>query len=195
MTMINAATSVKKAVKYRRRSTDRQEQSLGDQQEKLDKYAEANGIEIVTDLSSFNPKYFKNGDFADDAISGVYADDRAAFKEMIRIAQEKNCPFNTIMVWDIKRFSRGDGDEAGYYRYLLKKHGVEVIYISEGLRGDDADDLILGTKQWLARQESKDTSRDSIRGMLSRISKGLSSSGHPYGCYRQIIDKKHKTTQ
>ena len=195
MTMINVATSVKKAVKYLRKSTERQEHSLGDQNEKVCTYAEANDIEIITDLSAFGPKFFKDGAFTDDAISGVFADGRAAFKEMIRIAQDKKCPFNTILVWDVKRFSRGDGDEAGYYRYLLKKHGIEVIYTSEGLRGDDADDLILGTKQWLARQESKDTSKDSIRGMLSRITKGLSSSGHPYACYRQIVDKNGNVLQ
>ena len=53
----------------------------------------------------------------------------------------------------------------------------------------------MGTKQWLARQESKDKSRDSIRGQLSRIFKGLSSPGHPYGYYRQIEDKDGKVIQ
>ncbi|MFH1189527.1 MAG: recombinase family protein [Candidatus Omnitrophota bacterium] len=167
---------MKKAVGYIRRSTDKQEHSLGDQKNAIEKYAEKNCLELIRV-------------YQDDAISGTSTNGRAGFNEMISVANNGNRDFGIILVWDIKRFSRGDSDEAGYYRHQLRQNGVEVIYISENLRGDDSDDLVLGTKQWLARQESKDKSRDSIRGMLSRICKGLSSSGHPYAYYRQIINK------
>ena len=173
---------MKRAVGYIRRSTDKQEQSLEDQQRSIEKYAENSGYKLV--------RFYK-----DDAISGVFTNSRIGFKEMIETASNSNRDFDYILVWDIKRFSRGDSDEAGYYRHLLRQNEVEVIYISENFRGDDSDDLVLGTKQWLARQESKDKSKDAIRGQLSRILKGLSSSGHPYAYYRQIIDKDGKIIQ
>jgi len=173
---------MKKAVGYVRRSTDKQEQSLEDQQGSIEKYAQNNGYKLA--------RFYK-----DDAISGVFTNSRLGFKEMIEVASNGHRDFDYILVWDIKRFSRGDSDEAGYYRHLLRQNGVEVIYISENFRGDDSDDLVLGTKQWLARQESKDKSKDAIRGQLSRILKGLSSSGHPYAYYRQIIDRDGKIIQ
>lgn len=169
-------TTLKRAAGYLRRSGDKQENSLSDQKREINKHAEANGFQIVRF-------------YTDDAISGTSTHNREGFQEMIETAKSRQRDFEYILTWDVKRFSRGDSDEAGYYRYLLRQNGVEVIYISENFKGDDSDDLVLGTKQWLARQESKDKSRDVIRGMLSRIDKGLSTSGHPYGCYRQIEDK------
>ena len=173
---------MKKAVGYIRRSTDKQEHSLEDQRKAIEKYAIGNNMELL--------RFYE-----DDAISGTSTNGRAGFNGMIALGNGRHRDFDTILVWDIKRFSRGDSDEAGYYRHQLRQNGVDVIYISENLRGDDSDDLVLGTKQWLARQESKDKSRDSIRGMLSRIYMGLSSSGHPYAYYRQIINKDGEVIQ
>lgn len=173
---------MKRAVGYIRRSTDKQDQSLEDQKRAIEKFAKENNFVLI--------RFYE-----DDGISGVFTYNRSSFKEMIELATNGHKDFDTILVWDIKRFSRGDNDEAGHYRYLLRQNGIEVVYISENLRGDDSDDLVLGTKQWLAREESKDKSRDVIRGQLSRIFKGLSSSGHPYGYYRQIIDKNNNVIQ
>jgi len=171
-----------KAVGYIRRSTDRQEESLKDQETAITKYAKENSFELL--------RFYR-----DDAIPGTFTYNRQGFQEMIETATNGKKDFDKILVWNIKRFSRGDGDEAGHYRYILREKGVEVIYITENLRGDDSDDLVTGTKQWLARQESKDISLDVIRGMMGRISKGLSSPGHPYGYYRQIVDKDGKVIQ
>ena len=167
---------MKTAVGYLRRSTDKQDTSLDDQRQAIKRYAKQHGYELL--------RFYE-----DDAISGTSVDGRTDFQKMIKAAKESSGhpPFQAILTWDVRRFSRGDNDEAGYYRFLLRQHGVEVVYISENFRGDDTDDLILGTKQWLARQESKDKSRDVIRGQLPRIQQGYSSPGHPYGYYRQVI--------
>jgi DNA invertase Pin-like site-specific DNA recombinase len=164
-----------KAVGYIRRSTDRQDTSLKDQRVAIEQFADTNGYKVL--------RFYE-----DDAVSGTSVSGRKQFLEMINTAQN-GAEFKAILVWDVKRFSRGDSDEAGYYRHLLRQNGIEVVYITENLKGDDTDDLVLPTKQWLARQESKDKSRDVIRGQLSRVFKGFSTSGHPYGYYRQIEDK------
>ncbi len=157
------------AVGYLRRSTDRQEQSIGDQKHALEVYAQDHGFEIL--------------DFyVDDAISGTSADERKAFLQLIKDASADNCPFRYVLVYDIKRFGRLDNDEAGYYRFQLRRAGVEVIYTSEGFNGDETDDLLRPVKQWQARQESRELSKVTIRGLLSRSGEGWWSGGMPpYG--------------
>jgi len=157
------------AVGYLRRSTDRQEQSIGDQRKAIDRYAQEHGYEVL--------HYY-----IDDAISGTSTEGRKAFQELIEDAKERECPFKYVLVYDVKRFGRLDNDEAGYYRFTLRKRGIEIVYISEGFNGDDTDDLLRPVKQWQARQESKDLSLVTIRGQLSRINEGWWNGGTPpYG--------------
>ena len=126
------------AVGYLRRSTDRQEQSISDQRKAIERYAEEQGFELL--------------DFyVDDAISGTTSDERKAFLRLIDDAATPDCPFRYVLVYDIKRFGRLDNDEAGHYRFLLRRAGIEVIYTSEGFNGDDTDDLLRPVKQWQAR--------------------------------------------
>ena len=101
---------------------------------------------------------------------------------MIKDAESSPRPFDIIAVYDIKRFGRIDNDEAGYYRYLLRTHGIEVRYVSENFNGDTTDDLLGPVKQWQARQESKDLSKVTIRGLLSKSGSGFWMGGTPpYG--------------
>ena len=157
------------AVGYLRRSTDRQEQSIGDQRKAIQSYASLNGFELL--------------DFyIDDAISGASSEGRAAFLKLIDDAKRNACPFQFVLVYDVKRFGRVDNDEAGFYRYQLRKNGIEVIYVSEGFNGDDTDDLLRPVKQWQARQELRDLSKVIIRGLLTRSEGGWWMGGTPpYG--------------
>ncbi|MEM6503854.1 MAG: recombinase family protein [Planctomycetota bacterium] len=157
-----------RAVGYLRRSTDRQEQSIPDQKAAVEAYAEQHGAKLI--------------DFyVDDAISGTSAVTRRAFQQMIKDAEGGG--FDYVIVYDVKRFGRVDNDEAGYYRHLLKMHGVEVRYASEGFNGDSTDDLLRPVKQWQARQESKDLSKVTIRGLVSKMQGGgwWMGGAPPYG--------------
>ena len=157
------------AVGYVRRSTDRQDQSIGDQKRAIERFAAENGLELV--------RYF-----VDDAISGTSAARRPAFQEMLVEAQRDERPFSMVVVYDVKRFGRLDNDEAGFYRHTLRMHGVEVLYAAEGFSGDATDDLLRPVKQWQAREESKDLARVTLRGMLSRAEQGCWNGGAPpYG--------------
>ncbi len=157
------------AVGYARRSTDRQEQSIADQRRAVELWAKEHGYELLDW-------------YVDDAISGASADGRVAFQKMIEDARREGCPFSQVLVYDVKRFGRLDNDETGYYRYLLAQAGVEVMYVSENFSGDDTDDLLRPVKQWQARQELKDLSKVTIRGLLSRSEGGWWMGGTPpYG--------------
>ena len=156
-------------VGYVRRSTDKQEQSIEDQKNAINTYIAENGLRFL--------KFY-----IDDAISGTSTLGRRAFQQMIKDAESSPRLFDIIAVYDIKRFGRIDNDEAGYYRYLLRTHGIEVRYISENFNGDTTDDLLRPVKQWQARQESKDLSKVTIRGLLSKSGSGCWMGGTPpYG--------------
>jgi len=158
-----------RAVGYVRRSTDRQEQSIPDQKKALQAYADEHGLRLA--------KFY-----VDDAISGPSTLGRRAFQQMIQDAEGPNHRFDVIVVYDVKRFGRLDNDEAGYYRHKLRTAGVEVCYVSENFNGDSTDDLLRPVKQWQARQESKDLSKVTIRGLLSKMEGGWWMGGTPpYG--------------
>ncbi len=106
------------AVGYARRSTDRQEQSIPDQKKAIEAFAKRQGLRLL--------RFYD-----DDAISGTTTGERQGFLSLVADAGRRSCPFRYVIVYDVKRFGRVDNDEAGYYRHLLRSHGVEVIYVSE----------------------------------------------------------------
>ncbi len=172
------ATSIalKPAVGYLRRSTDRQEQSLDDQRRVIEAYADRHGYDIV--------RWFE-----DDAISGASVDARAAFKQMVEAARSPERDWRYVLVFDVSRFSRGDLDEAGHLRYQFRQAGVEVVYCNENFNGSDSDELVLGVKQWQARQYVKDLSKVTIRGLVSHTSAGSWGGGMPpYGYDLEYAD-------
>jgi len=168
------------AVGYVRRSTDRQEQSIDDQKKILEKFAQEQSIRL-------------NKFYVDDAISGTYTLKRKAFLQMISDAERPSKKFDFIIVYDVKRFGRVDNDEAGYYRHRLKMKGVQVLYVTENFSGDYTDDLLRPVKQWQARQESKDLSKVTIRGLLSKADTGWWLGGvppHGYDLLYQSCDNE-----
>lgn len=156
----------KRAVGYLRRSTDRQEQSIGDQRKAIEAYAAQHGLNVLRF-------------YTDDAISGTSTVNRHAFQQLMSDAKRRARDFDLIIVYDVKRFGRIDNDEAGYYRHVLRTHRVEVKYITENFTGDRTDDLLRPVKQWQAREESKDLSKVTIRGLLSKSTTGTWMGGVP----------------
>src|SRR3989454_6697118 len=161
--------ALRPAVGYLRRSTNRQEQSIGDQRSAIERYAQEHGFGVLRF-------------YTDDAVAGTTTNGRKAFLQLLKDAESDARDFRTVLVYDIKRFGRVDTDEAGHYRYLLRKHGVEVVYVAEGFQGNTTDSLILGVKQWLGREEVRDLSKVTIRGLLSLSEGGWWMGGlPPYG--------------
>ncbi len=170
------------AVAYLRRSTEQQERSLGDQEAVVRRYADEHGLRILRT-------------YTDDAISGTQTRMRTAFNRLIADAQAADRDFDTVLVYDIKRFGRVDNDEAGHYRWLLRRRGVRIVYVAEGFVGGSMDDLIRPVKQWQAREESRDLARLVIRGQVAKytdlISRGTWLGGmppHGYDLRYETID-------
>lgn len=151
------SNEVKLAVMYLRKSTEdeaRQIESFEGQQREIEKYAEECGYTII--------KPYK------ESYTGTEVKRRKVFLQMLEDARSKAINFNYILCYDISRFGRLDNDEAGYYRHEFRKYGVEVIYVTENLQGDDTDDLIVSTKQWLAREYSRKIGEYVCRNIVSR---------------------------
>ncbi len=177
------SSSAHRAVAYVRRSTDRQEQSLDDQRRAIETYAEREGVEIVAW-------------YQDDAISGASVDARAGFKKMLVDASGPDRSWRKVLVYDVSRFSRGDLDEAGYLRHQFRLAGVDVVYVAENLTGGEADDLVVGVKQWMAQKYVKDLSKVTIRGQLTHGAAGAWNGGTPpYGYDLLYVDSAGRPYQ
>ena len=77
---------------YIRRSTDRQEQSIESQHAAIERFAAENGFLLVA-------KY------CDDGISGTSVSRGKSFLQRVEDAQQHDCPWNTIITYDLSAFS------------------------------------------------------------------------------------------
>src|SRR6478735_2220884 len=105
------------AVAYYRMSTDRQEASIPDQREAVEKLARKQGYKIVRE-------------YADEGISGDDTERRAGFKQML--ADARRADFEAVLCWDQDRFGRFDPLEAGYWVKPLRDAGVYLETVAQG---------------------------------------------------------------
>ena len=115
--MIRAATTKRApattpAVAYYRMSTDRQDKSVAEQREAVERYAREHGFKIVRE-------------YCDEAISGDETRRRAGFKRMIADAESLG-DFEVILCWDQDRFGRFNSIEAGHWIYPLMQAGIRL---------------------------------------------------------------------
>ncbi len=129
-----------KGVAYCRYSPghNQREESIEAQLRAIYDYADKNGITIIKE-------------YIDRAQTGT-ADDRDAFKAMIRDSERKL--FEIVLVHKVDRFSRNRYDSAIYKR-KLRENGVKVIYvaqqISEGPEGAMMEAMLEGMAEYYSR--------------------------------------------
>jgi DNA invertase Pin-like site-specific DNA recombinase len=165
-----------RAAIYLRRSTDKQEYSLDDQEKPILEFAHRHGHEIVAR-------------FVDDAVSGMSVNGRDDFKRMIELGTQKNPPFELILVYDVSRFSRTHPDEAAHYEFVLRENGVRVIYVAEPFAGDDSigDMLMKPMKRTLAHMFSLEQSQKVLRGSKTNAARGYSNGGSGAYAYDRLL--------
>jgi DNA invertase Pin-like site-specific DNA recombinase len=165
-----------RAAIYLRRSTDKQEYSLDDQEKPILEFAHTHGHEIVAR-------------FVDDAISGTSVNGREGFKRMIQLGTQKNPPFEIVLVYDVSRFSRTHPDEAAHYEFVLHENGVHVIYVAEPFAGDDSigDMLMKPMKRTLAHMFSLEQSQKVLRGSKTNAARGYSNGGSGAYAYDRLL--------
>lgn len=171
------------AVAYLRKSTrEMQENSIHNQRMAIDKFAEHHNIIII--------KYF-----IDDGISGLTMERRDAFKELINdYVVGGKVHFSVILVLDVTRWGRfQDIDESAHLEFLCRKHGKEIIYVTEGFKNDNSimDSLIKSLKRAMAAEYSKNLSDKVLAGSLTIARQGYRvGAPAPYGFERMRLDQQ-----
>src|SRR5262245_10663640 len=137
-----------KVALYLRRSTiDLQPDSLIAQEELLRRFAMEEDHEVVRVYS--------------DSASGRRVDGRDAFQRLI--CDVKRAPdFAAVLVRDVSRWSRAENtDEAGYYEFVCRTNGVQVIYVDESFGPDQSPYALLlkSVKRAMAAEFSLERAR------------------------------------
>ena len=151
----------KKVAAYCRVSTDSSDQanSFESQQRYFRQYIE------------HNPDWELFEVFADEGISGTNTKKRKEFNRMIDSA--KNGDFNLIITKEISRFARNTLDSIFYTREL-KKYGVGVIFMNDGINTLDGDaELRLAIMSSIAQEESRKTSERVKWGQKRQMEQGV----------------------
>lgn len=101
---------------YRHSARDRQENSVAIQQELVQKWARDNGVDIIHE-------------FADRGKSGLTAEGRDGFNDMMENWVRQRRDFEFVLCLDVSRWGRfQDIDLSATYSAECKKHGKQVIY-------------------------------------------------------------------
>jgi len=111
------------------------------------------------------------GVYADEGISGTSTKKRADFNRMIADAQDG--AFDLILTKEVSRFARNTVDTLQYKR-MLKKIGVEIIFLTDGIDTRDNDgELRLSIMATIAQEESRKTSIRVKWGQKRRMEQGI----------------------
>lgn len=118
-----------------------------------------------------NPDWELYGIFADEGFSGTNTKKRKEFNKMITCA--KNGEFDLIITKEISRFARNTLDSI-YYTRELKRYGVGVIFMNDGINTLDGDaELRLSIMSSIAQEESRKTSERVKWGQKRQMEQGV----------------------
>jgi DNA invertase Pin-like site-specific DNA recombinase len=169
-----------RAAIYVRMSTEHQQYSTHNQQDKIEAYARSRSIEIVQV-------------YADEGKSGLRIDGRAALQRLISDVETGKANFNVILVYDVSRWGRfQDADESAYYEYICRRAGIQVTYCAEQFENDGSpvSTIVKGVKRAMAGEYSRELSSKVFAGQCRLIEMGYRQGGPAgFGLRRVLIDQ------
>ncbi len=171
---------------YRHSAQDRQENSVAIQQELVTKWAVANGVDIIHE-------------FSDRGKSGLTAEGRDAFQDMMANWVKKRNDFDFVLCLDVSRWGRfQDIDLSATYSAECKRHGKRVIYTTLGMpRPDDPlYPVYVQFERFRAAQYSKELSVKVFHGCMKIAQQGYwVGRKPPYGFRRLLLDEARRPVQ
>jgi DNA invertase Pin-like site-specific DNA recombinase len=169
-----------RAAVYVRMSTEHQQYSTNNQQDKIEAYARGRNIEIVRT-------------YADEGKSGLRIDGRAALQRLIADVESARADFNVILVYDVSRWGRfQDADESAYYEYICRRAGIHVTYCAEQFENDGSpvSTIVKGVKRAMAGEYSRELSSKVFAGQCRLIELGYRQGGQAgFGLRRLLLDQ------
>ena len=164
-------------------STDLQQYSTENQLDKIKRYADQRGFEIVRV-------------FEDAGRSGLTLNDRNGLQDLMREVQSGAADFEAILVYDVSRWGRfQDADEGAYHEHLCSRAGIRVHYCGEQFDNDGSIGSILlkNVKRVMAGEYSRELSVKVFAGQCRLVELGFRQGGPAgYGLRRQLIDEKRQ---
>lgn len=171
---------------YRHSAQDRQENSVVIQQEQVRQWAKSNGVEIIHE-------------FADRGKSGLTAEGRDGFSDMMEKWVKGRDDFQFVLCLDVSRWGRfQDIDLSATYSAECKRHGKQVIYTTLGKpkENDQLYQVYVQFERFRAAQYSKELSDKVFRGCVKISQQGYWAGGKPpYGFQRLLLDETRKPVQ
>lgn len=164
---------------YRHSAQDRQKNSIQIQAEQVREYAREQGLRLIHE-------------FADRGRSGLTAEGRPAFMEMMRWVRERN-DFGHVLVLDISRWGRfQDIDLSGQYELDCRKAGKRVRYVNLGVPDDGpAGPILKALHRFTSAEESRTRSDKVFKGSVKVAEQGYRPGGAaPYGFARALITEQ-----
>jgi DNA invertase Pin-like site-specific DNA recombinase len=169
-----------RAAEYVRMSTEHQQYSTQNQNDKIREYAAQRGIEIVKT-------------YADEGKSGLNIGGRLALQQLIHDVENGNADFKIVLVYDVSRWGRfQDADESAYYEYICRRKGINVTYVAEQFENDGSpvSTIVKGVKRAMAGEYSRELSTKVFAGQCRLIELGFRQGGPAgYGLRRVLIDQ------
>lgn len=171
---------------YRHSAQDRQENSVAIQQEQVQQWARDNNVTIIHE-------------FADRGKSGLTADGRDAFNDMMENWVKRRNDFLYVLCLDVSRWGRfQDIDLSATYSADCKRHGKLVIYTTLGKpkENDQLYQVHVHFERYRAAQYSKELSDKVLRGCIKIAQQGFWAGGKPpYGLKRLLLDERRNPLQ
>jgi len=165
---------------YRHSAQDRQENSIEIQQDQVRPWAESNSVEIIHE-------------FMDPGKSGLTAEGRPGFQDMMENWVKKRDDFQYILCLDVSRWGRfQDIDLSAQYSAECRKYGKEVIYTTLGKPREDDPlyPVYIQFERLRAAQYSRELSEKVFRGCVKIVQQGYWAGGKPrYGFHRLLLDE------
>ncbi|MFG0262336.1 MAG: recombinase family protein [Novipirellula sp. JB048] len=166
------------AIGYIRRSSDRQEESLDQQRAQLKAFSEQQGWTLVHV-------------YVDDAISGSELQ-RPGLSQLLHDAEHRH-DVGVVLAWDRNRLARPkDAVDGLLLERQLIKAGKRIVYAANGQEPDRsfASGLISYVEHYQNGDYLRKLSRDTMRGLMARVERGLWPGGPiPFGYDRLILSE------
>jgi len=170
-----------RAVAYYRHSADiGQENSVEIQRDNIRAFAAKHDVEIIHE-------------FVDRAKSGLDAEGRPAFNEMMEWVHNRS-DFEYVLVLNVSRWGRfQDTDLSAHYESLCRQHGKQVIYAGIGFPRDE-DGLVTQLRKNIDRYQSAEMVRNLSKTTFDGAAK-VARQGYrpgaspPYGFHRMMLNE------
>jgi len=155
------------AAQYLRMSTEHQQYSFTNQNQRIQEYAQAQNFIIVRTYS-------------DSAKSGLWLKNRPGLRELLRDVAQGNTVYKAILVYDVSRWGRfQDTDEAAHYEFLCKSAGIPVHYCAEIFANDGSlpSAIMKALKRVMAGEYSRELGVKVFAGQKRLVEMGFKMGG------------------